>query len=208
MKKRTRIIAVLLGIFIALIIIARFNTSTTEASITIEDSLSLREEIKVEYLSKYMLESSDLMYRDLAEDYARYFVTASDYYQLNINHLVAIAKVESHFDRMAKSKKDCIGIMQINTRVWGKKLIEEGIIVSVNDLYEPSRNIMAGAYIYKHYLAQGHTLGKKYLKEYAIAKYVGTSDEYLKDNPKLGDHRYYRKWVVALSDVYETSSML
>jgi hypothetical protein len=52
--------------------------------------------------------------------------------------------------------KQCIGLMQINSKVWLSKdpkynLIKLGIIQKKSDLLNPEHNIRAGIYILKHY---------------------------------------------------------
>ncbi len=72
-------------------------------------------------------------------------------------HLVnKIIHKESRGKYKAKNKH-CIGLMQINTKVWLSKksdrfnLVKLGIIRRKSDLYIPEYNIKAGIYILKHY---------------------------------------------------------
>ncbi|GEM_PF-5196358 len=62
---------------------------------------------------------------------------------------------ESKYDPKAKNG-NCVGLMQINTRVWLSRdpeynLIKLGIIKHRSDLYQAIPNIRAGVYILKHY---------------------------------------------------------
>jgi len=62
---------------------------------------------------------------------------------------------ESNYDPKAKNG-NCVGLMQINTRVWFSQapeynLIKLGIIKRRSDLYQAIPNIRAGVYILKHY---------------------------------------------------------
>jgi len=69
-----------------------------------------------------------------------------------INHVI---RRESGFNVKAKNGS-CVGLMQINTRVWFSKdpkynLIKLGILQSKKDLENWKLNIKAGVYILKHY---------------------------------------------------------
>jgi soluble lytic murein transglycosylase-like protein len=66
-----------------------------------------------------------------------------------------IIQKESSFNPKAKSSS-CIGLMQINTKVWFSKnpkynLIKLGVLRSKEDLRNWKLNIKAGVYILKHY---------------------------------------------------------
>lgn len=88
--------------------------------------------------------------------------------------LKAIIKVESNYDPKAVSKKGCLGLMQVNPKVWTKELIEIGIINSKRDLFKVEKNIEAGDYILTKYR-------KKSSLQKALTNYSG------------GDKRYYKK---------------
>lgn len=68
----------------------------------------------------------------------------------NHNRLIYIAKKESTFKPKAKNGH-CIGLMQVNEKVWYNILKKNNIIKSRKDLRSISGNIRAGAYILKHY---------------------------------------------------------
>jgi len=83
------------------------------------------------------------------------FLKASLKYGVPLELLLAIAKTESNFNpyainRNRNGSKD-IGIMQINTANV-PLLIREGIIKNKNELFNPCKNIEAGAYILKRCL--------------------------------------------------------
>jgi len=65
--------------------------------------------------------------------------------------LNSIIEIESSWNPKAISKKGCIGLMQINPRVWVKWLKAQGIIKTKNDLFIPEKNIEAGKFILAYY---------------------------------------------------------
>lgn len=93
-------------------------------------------------------------------------LTAALRFDLSPSLLCGIMIVESHGQRNAKNKKNtCVGLMQVNSRVWRKELREAGI----NDI----GGIESGAYILSTYLRQ--TNGNLRL---ALARYSGGARGY------------------------------
>ena len=80
------------------------------------------------------------------------FADASEKHNVDERILIAIAKSESNFNERAVSpNKDkrghtSYGIMQISD-VWEPLLEKNGL--TIEDLYEPCKNIQLGAYLYK-----------------------------------------------------------
>lgn len=80
------------------------------------------------------------------------FADASEKHNVDERILIAIAKSESNFNERAVSpNKDkrghtSYGIMQISD-VWKPLLEKNGL--TIEDLYEPCKNIQLGAYLYK-----------------------------------------------------------
>ena len=79
------------------------------------------------------------------------FADASEKHNVDERVLIAIAKYESNFNERAVSPKDrgghtSYGIMQISD-VWKPLLEKNGL--TIEDLYEPCKNIQLGAYLYK-----------------------------------------------------------
>ena len=96
---------------------------------------------------------------------------AAKEYDISPTLLLAISQTESRFYFNAISNKGCIGIMQVNPAVWVAPLIRAGVIRQVSDLYDPQRNIRAGAYIFRDCLnASGGNV------ERALGKYLGAPD--------------------------------
>lgn len=98
--------------------------------------------------------------RELAEE----ILAAALRFDLSPSLLCGIMIVESHGQRKAKNKH-CVGLMQVNSRVWHKALREAGI----NDI----GGIESGAYILSTYLRQ--TNGNLRL---ALARYSGGARGY------------------------------
>lgn len=79
------------------------------------------------------------------------FADASEKHNVDERVLIAIAKYESNFNERAVGPKDrgghtSYGIMQISD-VWKPLLEKNGL--TIEDLYEPCKNIQLGAYLYK-----------------------------------------------------------
>ena len=86
-----------------------------------------------------------------------YVLKAEEYYDVPAMLLIAIIYVESTMRPKVTSKKGCIGLMQINPKIWLDKknernLINSGIVSKRKDLYTIRTNIYAGAYILNVYM--------------------------------------------------------
>jgi len=94
--------------------------------------------------------------------------------------ILAVTELESTFRYTAVSNKNCIGLMQINYKVWLDEtnefnLIKAGILTNKDDLYDPTINIIAGTYILDHYYNQVESDDIKFKWEGALNKYFGDS---------------------------------
>ena len=80
---------------------------------------------------------------DISETYPyiEEFKKAAKKYKVPLPLLLAVARGESNFDTHAKSDKNCYGVMQI---LWPGTAKHLGI-EKLSDLYEPRKNIEAGA---------------------------------------------------------------
>lgn len=77
---------------------------------------------------------------------------AANRYDLPEAILAGLIYTESRADPRA-TNKGCIGLTQVNWPVWKKDLIEKhSEIFDREDLFEPRRSILAGAWILRHYL--------------------------------------------------------
>ena len=92
------------------------------------------------------------------------FKQASTKYHVPLPVLVSIAWQESHFELYAVNG-NCIGIMQVNAKVWAKKLNIPIVMLAM-----PSVNIEVGAYILHYYYMQTKNWNE------TIVRYYGLSD--------------------------------
>ena len=127
---KTKCLKVFLSLICSVVMTAPFNGSTAKATIPNMDDLWTR----------FLREQSTPTIFDYYP-YADCFKKASECYNIPVDLLLAVAKGESDFDPEAKSKANCHGIMQIR---WPITAGELGFR-SINELYDPCRNIMAGA---------------------------------------------------------------
>lgn len=154
---------------------------------------------QVTRIAIYIQQINYRIYPDLAKLYAEYVIRASDLFNIKVSYYLALISIESSFDYLIKSDARCIGLSQINPDVWldtgnVDNLVNAEILSTKRELYVPHKNLIAGAYVLKHYLNEGVRLKYRVPLRYALARYVGTSISYIDDNPGLKNHRYLNKW--------------
>lgn len=104
---------------------------------------------------------------------------ASRKYNIKSEVLVGLMHVESTFSSKSVSKKGSVGVMQIHAPTWMKRsddgtdLRTAGICDTTSDLFNEDTNILAGAYILRHYLDRAEKLKVKNPYKYALTKYYG-----------------------------------
>lgn len=90
-------------------------------------------------------------------------------------HFIAkIIKAESNFNQNAVSVADCVGLMQINYKVWRKKLN-----IDFNRVFDRRYNIQLGIWIFNHYLEEAEGDYMQALYWYNNG-FMGTNDKYVK----------------------------
>lgn len=141
-------------------------------------------------LANYILSKNFKMYGNLAMEIADAVLQASQRWDIPAPLLLAIMDVESDYIFNA-STDSSTGLMMINYSVWRADLSEAGIISSARELYNPYKNISAGAFIYKKYLDEGKDRGERNPHAYASQKYLGKTPN---------DH--FNKMVKALGEYY------
>ena len=105
--------------------------------------------------------------RETAETYADYVGEAAARYGLPQEVLAGLIYTESRADPWARNK-DCLGLTQVRWTVWGKILRgNHPGIYEWHDLFNPRKNIMAGAWILRHYLDRSADLDE------ALRRYSG-----------------------------------
>ncbi len=88
-----------------------------------------------------------------AEKFARSILFVHDKYEIDIDIFLALIKYESGFrPSIVHERTGCIGATQINFKVWGETLINEGLIDTKEDLFDITSNVICGAYILSHYM--------------------------------------------------------
>lgn len=104
--------------------------------------------------------------RETAERYADYVDEAAERYGLPQEVLAGLVYVESRADAGARNR-DCLGLTQVRWRVWGTVLkANHPEIYERRDLFNPRKNILAGAWVLKHYLDRSADL-KQALRRYS-----------------------------------------
>lgn len=160
---------------------------------------------RVDKIARYIMDSNFRIYPALANMYANYLINSCEETGIPVDAYLALIKIESHFNYRTKSGEDCLGLSQVNPRVWIKNpkhdvcLIEMGVIKTVGDLLKPEQSFKAGAVVFRYYYEEGKRRNWKDPLKYALVRYVGTSVNYMKANPALKDHRYYQLWLEQMS---------
>jgi len=98
---------------------------------------------------------------------AKSLVESSKEFNVPLSILIAVAWQESHFNPYACSSYGCIGIMQVNPKVWSEALnIPESLLIY------PDVNIRVGAYILRYYYNQTGSWRKAIRRYYGISPYA------------------------------------
>jgi len=125
---------------------------------------------KVDKIVKFMLSVNHKLSKDEAIMIAKTFIRVSKQENVPLQLLLAIAYQESHFKPYIINKYECVGLMQINRKVWVPDL-------PTSFLINPVHNIEIGAAILRHYYEKTGNW------EEAIKSYYGRS--------KFADRVYY-----------------
>jgi len=113
-------------------------------------------------------------------------------------YLLALAQVESSFDHRAVSKASCVGLMQVNSKVWVKNpdnkdnLKKAGILKTTKGLYNTKTNIRAGAHIFNVYYAAALKRRSNNPLRNTVSRYYGK-----------GKNTHYAKFKSAMADYNE-----
>jgi len=114
-------------------------------------------------------------------------------------YLLALAQVESSFDGSAVSKANCVGLLQVNPKVWVKNpdnkdnLKKAGILKTTKGLYNSKTNLRAGAHIFNVYYASAVKRNYKNPLRHTVGRYYGKGQ---------GRNAHYAKFKSALEDYY------
>ena len=130
---------------------------------------------EIDYLSGIIVESYSLS-RGHADFIALHVSRAAYYYAIRRDVIIALIKVESGFNPAAISKKDARGYTQVVPKWWD--------VDSPHNIYSPSGNIYAGAFIldrYRDKLSNIDHAIKAYnvgIKNFTDDKYQGSAKKY------------------------------
>ena len=132
-----------------------------------------------EYLKDYILEQNYKVFPRMADIIVDGIHNASREYNISPLILIGLMDVESDFDYMAQSNRNAIGLLQIHLPTWVLNdknpinLKKVGIIQSATDLYDPQKNLRAGAFILSHYMKEADRRGVEDIAAYSITRYEG-----------------------------------
>lgn len=120
-----------------------------------------------EVLKQFVKVSNDKVYDRLAQEIVKTSISVGEEYQVSPILMIAVMYAESEFNINAVSKTGAQGLMQIQTNVWGAKLREKKIVEFPEEIYDPVKNIKAGAFVLRSYLDETKDFEK------ALNKYLG-----------------------------------
>ncbi len=161
-----------------------------------------------EYLKDYILDKNYKVFPRMADIIVDSIHHASREYKISPLILLGLMDVESDFDYLAKSDKNAIGLLQIHLPTWvlNKKnpinLKKIGVIQSATDLYDPHKNLSAGAFILNHYMKEASRRGVDDVVSYSITRYEGgkKNDHVKRVKSAIGDYLLFfqKQQMVAL----------
>lgn len=115
-------------------------------------SVDAKESRIIDRLESFFRTTNPTLDRETALYMAYAVQEAADRYDLPEAILAGLIHTESRADPRAINK-GCLGLTQVNWPVWKKELtLKHPEIFSPEDLFEPRRSILAGAWILRHYL--------------------------------------------------------
>lgn len=141
------------------------------------------------------------VYEKLAENIVEGIFQASEKYDLPPTVLLSLINVESSFRYDAVSSLGAIGLTQIYPPVWVDdkdnkyNLVTLGIIKKKKDLYDPIKNIHAGAFVLKHYLDEAIGKNDDNPLKFALTRYFGgkVNEHYTKMRLSMADYVIFTK---------------
>ena len=122
--------------------------------------------IRRSYMTEYMKKVQYKMYPELSNLIYISVMRSSKEFNLDPVILYSIIIKESTFRPFARSKKNCLGLTQVNPEIWLSELKVIGIVKNKYDLYNPIKNIRSGAYIFSKMIKMSKGDVKKALRRY------------------------------------------
>lgn len=155
------------------------------------------------FMPEFIQKNNKVMFPQLSLIISDAVRTASEKYNIPAMYILLLMGIESEYKFDAVSSTGDVGLMQINLATWVRNpankgnLIKVGIIKKETDLYDPVKNIDAGTFIFKGYLAEGFSARAKDKNvnpiEFALKKYNGSrySEHYTKLCQKIGPYTIF-----------------
>jgi soluble lytic murein transglycosylase-like protein len=130
----------------------QMKTEALAASAMLVASIDSEQTRQAENLKRFFIEANPALDPETALYMAYAVQEAADRYNLPESILAGLIYTESRADPRAINR-GCLGLTQVNWPVWKKELtLKHPEIFSPEDLFEPRRSILAGAWILRHYL--------------------------------------------------------
>lgn len=177
------------------------DLSPSEEYIVVTEPKLVSEPISKEHLSKdaidmvrFIMHRNYKMYQGMAEEIAIATTEASEEFGVPATILLAVMDIESDYRYDAVSKATAVGLMQVHVATWldeknKDNLAKAGIASSKKELFNPSTNIRAGAYILQLYMLEGMRKKVTNPVQYAATRYFGGEK-----------NTYYSKLIAALGE--------
>lgn len=160
-------------------------------------------EIDKKIVSDYILHKNRKSFPQLAKLIVDTILKMEDKYNIPYEYLLALIQIESSFNTDVISNKDCIGLTQINHEIWvgddsnKYNLVKNNILETKEQLYYPTKNIEAGAFILSYYISKGIDKNKNNLIKYGVKRYHGVGKKSIKHYDKfenaLGEFLIFKK---------------
>ena len=122
--------------------IYQISTAYEPYTVTLEELMTLR-------IKKTNPKLSD----NKIHNYVKWIIEYAPKNGLDPFLIVGVISTESFWNERLVSSANCVGLMQVNYKVWKKELNKLGI-TSIEDLYNPEKNIQAGCFILGFYMAK------------------------------------------------------
>jgi len=150
--------------------------------------------------AQYIQEFNYKVFPELATLIAEGIYQVGKEFEMPPEFLLALAQVESSFNYYAVSNADCIGLLQINPKVWIQdqenvhNLVKAGILTQTIELYDPLINLRAGAHVFKVYYKAALKNKNPHPLKYATTRYFGgeKNAHYQKFGAALGDFLMFK----------------
>lgn len=143
-------------------------------------------------MSEYIQTKNITVYPALADTIAESILSVEEKYSIPRLVMLALVEVESGYNYAAVSDAGAIGLTQVHKTTWmdqtnPENLVKLGVIKKNSDLYDPVKNIKAGAFILNRYYTQAKNTDAPMRQ--ALTRYYGgtNNDHYAKVCQRIGE---------------------